>query len=118
MVRIVCLILAVTVAAGCPPTSPVQWPDVVNCGSDVANDAIGKVTEALYPMPGEDRPLGQRTRDSLADLARIHTPGVVACLVRRLVDRWAGAKESGAAMPPQRQIAFERGQQWLAEIQP
>lgn len=120
MWRVVTLVLVtITLAAGCPGTqSPVQWPDVVQCGSDVANDAIGKVTELLYPQPGEQRPLGRRTRDGLADLARVHTPGVVSCLVRRLAQRWAGARDAGAAMPLEREIALQRAEAWLAETSP
>jgi len=98
---------------GCVPHSPINWPGVVQCEPGIS-DLVSTVSRILIgDGPEDQKTISARGKDALEELARTHAPGVVACVVERVVHDWTSP---GAAPEPRRLAAAARGRSFLNAV--
>lgn len=112
--RVLFLTMVIALASGCGSArGPINWPGLVKCAPGIS-DLIASVSRVLIgDGPQDQTSISGRGKNELEDLARVHGPGTVACVVERLVNDWTGA---GAAQEPLRLAAAARGQDFLTKV--
>lgn len=96
----------------CSTLADVVWPQAVTCGSEVADDLFPAVSVILLQDRGSET-MSAGAASKLEDMAREHTPKVVACLVEGILKNWV---HPGAAQTPDRVAAVKRARGWQADV--
>lgn len=91
--------------------APVSWPRLVQCAPSV-EDVVGAVGRILL-ADDDDASISARGKRELEDLARVHGPSTIACLIERLVQDWT---DPGKAQDPLLTHSAERGRAFLREV--
>lgn len=95
---------------GCP--TRVDWPKVLECAPS-AGDLLGVVARILLgDGSSTDTQISWRAKRELEDLALVHGPGVVACVVKTIVTDWT---DPGVSQHPDRVAAARRGKDFLSQ---
>lgn len=113
----ICLLAILVGSSACglfdSPAVDRTWPQVLECGAEVADDLLTKIsTELLHGTPDQLH-IGDRARLILENLKEQHGASVVACLVDLLRREW---RRPGLSSSPERAAAAARADDFLQKV--
>jgi hypothetical protein len=96
-----------------PDESPIDWPAAVDCiPDDAVISIIDVVGDILFSRPGSLE-IEAAESGQLEDLARKHTPAVVACAVEFVINELT---RPGASTNEGSRMAALRGRDFLSDV--
>lgn len=116
LIAVSLLLFAIATAPACFDT-PIDWPQVAQCGPQVDDlfPVVSRILLANGPLDTSDparlaETISDQAADELDRLAREHGPDALACIIDALVSEWTAP---GASPDPTRLHAAARGRGYL-----